>query len=123
MAFLLGPLFSIVSPLPLPPFTFNLTDHFQGTKAAQAGISAAQKSKEDQAYRNGWTQQELSTLGSQNPGKNVMIVYPNHTANFQGSQQSTVICTVPSTSDSINYTCYVFDSGDFELQGDGGEYY
>jgi len=48
------------------------------------------------------------------------IVYPKHTANFQGSVQSQLLCACPNTKQTLAYDCYVFDSGDFELQGDGG---
>jgi hypothetical protein len=42
-----------------------------------------------------------------------------HSQNFQGSQQSQLVCTCPSGS-NIPYDCFVFDSGDFKLEGDGG---
>ncbi|KAI7364990.1 hypothetical protein KC354_g5235 [Hortaea werneckii] len=85
----------------------------------QTGFGAIQSNKSDQEFRNSWTQSTLSQVSSQNSGRNIMIVYPNHTQNFVNSQQSTLPCQCPS-GNTITYTCYVFDSGDFELKGDGG---
>jgi len=102
MAFLIGPLFSIIP------------------KAVQGIAGGVQASNADKQFRTGWTQQQLAQIAGQNSGKNVMIVYPKHTANFQGSQQSQLVCTCPNSKQNINYDCYVFDSGHFVLQGDGG---
>ncbi|KAK5122221.1 hypothetical protein LTR85_004131 [Meristemomyces frigidus] len=102
MAFLLGPLIGVV-----PKIATSVVGGIQGNNA-------------DKEFRNGWTQQQLSVVSGQNSGKNIMIVYPKHTANFQGSQQQQLQCQTPNNKQTISYDCYVFDSGNFELQGDGG---
>ena len=81
--------------------------------------SAINGNKEDQNFRNGWTQQQQGEISAQNPGKNIMIVYVKHDASkLVNSQFSQLLCTCPSGS-TLSYNCYVFDSGPFELQGDG----
>ena len=76
--------------------------------------------KEDQNFRNGWTQQQLGEVSSQNPGKNIMIVYVKHDASkLVNSQLSQLQCVCPNSGTTLSYNCYVFDSGPFELQGDG----
>lgn len=81
------------------------------------GINA---SKEDQNFRNGWTQQQLGVVTAANSGKNVMIVYPKHDASgLVNSQQSQLECKCPNSGTTLSYDCYIFDSGLFKLQGDG----
>ncbi|MCJ1328675.1 hypothetical protein MMC10_005352 [Thelotrema lepadinum] len=100
MAFLIGPLFG----------------------AAFGGItSAVNNNKEDQNFRNGWTQQQLGEVSSKNPGKNIMIVYVKHDASkLVNSQMSQIECDCPASKSKLSYSCYIFDSGPFQLQGDGG---
>ena len=83
-------------------------------------VSAVSGNKEDQNFRNGWTQQQLGTVTAANSGKNVMIVFPKHDASkLANSQQSQLSCVCPNSGTTLSYDCYVFDSGPFELQGDG----
>jgi hypothetical protein len=80
----------------------------------------AQNNKSDQTFRDGWTQQQLDPLSKANPGKNIMIICVKHDAHcLQGVQNQTLECQCPSGS-KLNYTVYIFDEGDFWIQGDGG---
>jgi hypothetical protein len=82
--------------------------------------SQVNQGKEDQNFRNGWTQQQLGVVTAANPGKNVMIVYPKHDASqLVNSQLSQLECVCPNSGTTLSYDCYVFDSGPFTLQGDG----
>jgi hypothetical protein len=82
--------------------------------------SQVNQGKEDQNFRNGWTQQQLGVVTAAHQGKNVMIVYPKHDASkLVNSQQSQLQCVCPSSGTTLSYDCYVFDSGPFTLQGDG----
>jgi hypothetical protein len=82
--------------------------------------SQVNQGKEDQNFRNGWTQQQLGVVTAANPGKNVMIVYSNHDASqLVNSQLSQLECVCPNSGTTLSYDCYVFDSGLFILQGDG----
>lgn len=72
----------------------------------------------DQNFRNGWTQQNLGTVTAANPKKNVIIVFPPHDQNLQGSKYQQLVCKTPTQT--LSYDCYIFDSGDFTLKGDGG---
>ncbi|CAD6593803.1 MAG: hypothetical protein ASARMPRED_007958 [Alectoria sarmentosa] len=72
----------------------------------------------DQNFRNGWTQQNLGTVTAANPKKNVIIVFPPHDQNLQGSKYLQLVCKTPTQT--LSYDCYIFDSGDFTLKGDGG---
>lgn len=89
--------------------------------SAGTGInSSVNQGKEDQNFRNGWTQQQLGVITAANSGKNVMIVYPKHDASgLVNSQLSQLECVCPNSQTTLSYDCYVFDSGPFELQGDG----
>ena len=76
--------------------------------------------KGDKEFRNAWTQQALGVVSKANPGKNCVIVYPKHDASkLQGVEQSLLQCENPSTNTNLTYQCYVFDEGEFVLQGDG----
>ena len=76
--------------------------------------------KADQAYRTGWTQQQLGVVSAANPGKNVVIVDTKHDASgLQGVVQSQLQCQNAASKTDKSYDCYVFDSGLFVLQGDG----
>jgi hypothetical protein len=57
---------------------------------------------------------------NQFPEKNALIVHSNHTANFIGSVTQSIDLLAP-TPVHVSYTWYVFDSGTFTLQGDGGD--
>ena len=84
------------------------------------GMDAIGSNNQDKTFRNGWTQQQLGPLGSSNPGKNIMVVCVKHDASqLQGSQHQDLTCTCPSGS-TQHYDVYIFDSGVFQLQGDGG---
>ena len=98
MSFLVGPLFQVAT-----------------------GINGqVNAGKEDQNFRNGWTQQQLGVVTAANPGKNVMIVYPKHDASkLVNSQQTQIQGQCPNSGTTLSYDCYVFDSGPFILQGDG----
>lgn len=89
-------------------------------KLASSVVSGIQGNNADKEFRNGWTQQQLTTVSGQNAGKNIMIVLPKHTETFQGSKQQQLLCQTPNDKQTLSYDCYIFDSGDFELQGDGG---
>src|SRR5579859_242044 len=74
----------------------------------------------DKDFRNGWTQQQLGVVTAANPGKNVMIVYPDHDASgLVNSQMAVLPCQCPNSGTVLSYQCYVFDSGPFILKGDG----
>ncbi|MCJ1438130.1 hypothetical protein MMC27_007517 [Xylographa pallens] len=66
-----------------------------------------------------FTQNMCDQLRAAFPSKNIMIVHPSYTANFVNAQQAHVECPItwPRTQ---GYTCIGFDSGSFQLQGDGG---
>jgi hypothetical protein len=82
--------------------------------------TAVNQGAEDRTFRNGWTQQELGVVTAANPGKNVMIVYPDHDASqLVNSTNSTLECQCPNSGIVMTYQCYVFDSGPFTLKGDG----
>ena len=50
----------------------------------------------DQNFRNGWTQQTLGTVTAANPKKNVIIVFPPHDQNLQGSKYQQLVCKTPT---------------------------
>lgn len=82
--------------------------------------TAADQGAEDRTFRNGWTQQQLGVVTAANPGKNVMIVYPDHDASqLVNSTTSILECKCPNSGITLTYQCYVFDSGPFTLKGDG----
>lgn len=55
------------------------------------------------------------------PGKNFIIVWPKHdVSGLQGCVHGDLICPCPNHNKTMKYKCYVFDSGDFHLKGDGG---
>ncbi|OQV05469.1 hypothetical protein CLAIMM_10202 [Cladophialophora immunda] len=75
----------------------------------------------DKDYRSSWTQVQIGDMSSSNPGKNVMCVFTKHDASGLINRQMTVReCTCPNSGSVLTYSCYVFDSGPFVLQGDGG---
>ena len=77
-------------------------------------------SAEDQKFRSGWTQQSVGEVSSANPGKNVLIVDSDHDASkLVGSQQKVVACPCPNSGAKLAYALYIFDSGPFDLKGDG----
>ena len=75
----------------------------------------------DKDVRSGWTRATLGKVCDNFPGKNVIIVWSEHDANgLQGCQQGNLMCLCPNQNKTMSYKCYVFDSGDFHLKGDGG---
>jgi hypothetical protein len=82
--------------------------------------SANNQGSEDRNFRNGWTQQQLGVVTAANPGKNVMIVYPNHDASQLANCTNSILeCKCPNSGITLTYQCYVFYSGPFALKGDG----
>ena len=87
--------------------------------AVTAAASAAH-APFDKEFREKWTPGQLAVVGPQHPGKNILIVCTKHDASkLQGVEHSVLECVCPSSKKTIKYDCYAFDSGDFELQGDG----
>ncbi|KAK4999581.1 hypothetical protein LTR66_001412 [Elasticomyces elasticus] len=75
----------------------------------------------DKDVRSGWTQSTLGKVMDKFPGKNAIIVWTEHDASgLRGSQQGNLMCPCPNQNKTMTYKCYVFDSGDFHLKGDGG---
>ncbi|KIW86698.1 uncharacterized protein Z519_12684 [Cladophialophora bantiana CBS 173.52] len=75
----------------------------------------------DKDFRSSWTQVQVGDLTSKNPGKNVMVVFTKHDASGLVNSTMTIReCTCPNSGSVLTYSCYVFDSGPFVLQGDGG---
>ena len=66
-----------------------------------------------------FTQNMCDQLRATFPSKNIMIVHSNYSANLVNAQKAHVECPVtwPRTQ---GYTCIGFDSGIFQLKGDGG---
>jgi hypothetical protein len=87
---------------------------------------------EDHNKEIAFTQQFVARARQNHPGKNVLIVHPNHSANFVNSTTGhtelplgpgghpTSFSHDPPPPRSQGYTWYVFDSGSFKLEGDGG---
>jgi hypothetical protein len=67
-----------------------------------------------------FTRNFIAKVRNQFPEKNALIVHSNHTANFVGSVTQSFDLLAP-TPIHVSYQWYVFDSGTFTLQGDGGD--
>lgn len=80
---------------------------------------AIQNNKAEQEYRDGWTRDAAKQLEADNPGKNIMVVYTKHDASgLVGVEKKAIQCDCP-TGTSLGYVVYIFDEGEFHLQGDG----
>lgn len=88
-------------------------------QAGTAIAGAITNSQQEKDFRNQWTPQAVDSLQQQNPTKNIMIVCSQHDASgLQGVERKNVECDCP-TGAKIAYNAYIFDSGVFQLQGDG----
>ena len=88
--------------------------------AAKDAASSAQNAPSDKEFREKWTPDQIGVVGPQHPGKNIMIVCTKHDASkLQGVEHSVLKCLCPASNKTVNYDCYAFDSGEFELHGDG----
>ena len=118
MAFLLG--------LAAPLFETTISSVVKGAarkgvkSAATDAASSAQNTLSDKEFREKWTPGQLGVVGPQHPGKNILIVCTKHDASkLQGVEHSVLKCLCPASKSTVNYDCYAFDSGNFELHGDG----
>lgn len=85
----------------------------------QGAIESLPGGSDDKAARSAWTQQAITTLTQQFPGKSCLVVCTKHDASkLNGAQQSSLDCKDPSGA-TTTYQLYVFDDGVFVLQGDG----
>ncbi|KAF2871454.1 hypothetical protein BDV95DRAFT_606895 [Massariosphaeria phaeospora] len=83
------------------------------------GIKQLFNNKADQAFRSGWTQQQLGIQAAKYPGKNILVIFTKHQQNFTNSQVEQLVCECPS-GDKYIYTGYAFEEGDLTNEGDGG---
>lgn len=75
--------------------------------------------KAEQEFRNQWTPAAAGQLATDNPGKNIMVVYTDHDASgLVGVEKKALQCDCP-TGASLAYVVYIFDEGPFHLKGDG----
>jgi hypothetical protein len=80
---------------------------------------AFQNNEAEKQFRNEWTPQAASQLSTDNPGKNIMVVYTDHDASgLVGVEKKALQCDCP-TGASLAYVVYIFDEGTFHLKGDG----
>jgi hypothetical protein len=99
---------------------------YAGLKAAFAGINFVGNEIHNEEIA--FTQQFVGRLSAKFPNKNIMVVHPAHTANFVNSTTGFVELPLVHRvqfqgGDGVptqGYNWYVFDSGTFKLEGDGG---
>ena len=76
-------------------------------------------SNAEKDFRNKWTPEAAGQLATDNPGKNIMVVYTDHDASgLKGVEKKALQCDCP-TGASLAYVVYIFDEGPFHLKGDG----
>lgn len=82
-----------------------------------AGIFADNEAEKE--FRSGWTQEAASQLATDNPGKNIMVVYTEHDASgLVAVEKKALQCEIPGGA-KLAYVVYIFDEGRFVLEGDG----
>ena len=68
--------------------------------------------------QSNFTKMYLDTMGPKHPTKNILITCVAHDRNFVNEFHEVADLSV--WFGDIKYDCYIFDSGEFTLKGDGG---
>ena len=82
-------------------------------------LQAAMGSSHDlHEAQSNFTKMYLDTMGPKHPTKNILITCVAHERDFTNEFHE--VAELGTWFGGIKYDCYVFDSGEFTLKGDGG---